>query len=92
MEPKTETRTLRERHEEAFKRDCVALLEKRGKRLRALAEEMGISHWNLRDWRRHRRRTRQGFTVPTGTIAVAAVRNQARPALRNGQCTNLNAQ
>jgi transposase len=52
MEAKTETREPRKRYEEAFKRDCVALLEKSGKGLKAFAAEMGITHWNLRDWRR----------------------------------------
>jgi len=31
MEAKTETREPRKRYEEAFKRDCVGLLEKSGK-------------------------------------------------------------
>ena len=52
MEPKTETRAPRRRYEETFKGDCAALLEKGGKSLKAFAGEMGISHWNLRDWRR----------------------------------------
>ena len=52
METKIENREPRKRHELAFKRDCMALLEKSGKSLKAFAAEMGVSHWNLRDWRR----------------------------------------
>ena len=51
-EPRTESREPRRRNEEAFKRDCVVLLEKSGKSLKAFAAEMGVSLWNLRDWRR----------------------------------------
>ena len=42
----------RKKYDEAFKRDCVMLLEKSGKDLKAFAVEMGVSHWNLRDWKR----------------------------------------
>ena len=42
----------RKKYDEAFKRDCIELLEKSGKSLKAFAAEMGINHWNLRDWKR----------------------------------------
>ncbi len=41
METKIENREPRKRHELAFKRDCVALLAKSGKSLKAFAAEMG---------------------------------------------------
>ena len=41
----------RTRYDEAFKRDVVALLES-GRSATQLAREMGISQWNLRDWKR----------------------------------------
>ena len=37
--------------DEAFKRDAVALLLKGGKQVKQLAQELGVSQWNLRDWR-----------------------------------------
>jgi transposase-like protein len=37
--------------DEAFKRDAVALLLKGDKRVTQLAQELGVSQWNLRDWR-----------------------------------------
>ena len=52
METNTEIREPRKRYDETFRRDCVALLEKSGKTLKAFAAEMGINHWNLRDWKR----------------------------------------
>jgi transposase len=41
----------RVRYDDAFKRDVVALLES-GRSATQLAREMGISQWNLRDWKR----------------------------------------
>ena len=52
METKPESPKERQHYDEAFKRDCVALLEKSGKTLKAFALEMGVNHWNLRDWKR----------------------------------------
>ena len=41
----------RRRYDEQFKRDAVTLLEG-GRPVSQLARELGISHWNLRDWKR----------------------------------------
>jgi len=38
--------------DEAFKRDAVALLIKGDKPIKQLAQELGVSHWNLRDWKK----------------------------------------
>ena len=40
----------RQRRDEVFKREAVALLEA-GRGLKQLAGELGISYWTLRDWR-----------------------------------------
>jgi transposase len=40
----------RRHHDEEFKRDAVALLAA-GRKVKQLAEELGVSHWTLRDWR-----------------------------------------
>ena len=37
--------------DEAFKRDAVALLLRKEKPVKQLAQELGVSTWNLRDWR-----------------------------------------
>jgi transposase len=42
----------RRAYDETFKRDAVALMLKGGRTVKQLAEDLGVSHWNLRDWRR----------------------------------------
>jgi len=44
------TTTTKRTFDEQFKRDAVALLEG-GRKAAQLARELGISPWNLRDWR-----------------------------------------
>jgi transposase len=51
MEPKLKPRRKGERYDEAFKRDCVALWEQSDKTMKAMAAELGIAAWNLREWR-----------------------------------------
>ena len=41
----------RRRYDEAFKKQAVALVESSGRSLNQVAAELGVSHWNLRDWR-----------------------------------------
>ncbi len=40
----------RRRYDEAFRREAVALVENSGKPLGEIAMQLGITHWNLRDW------------------------------------------
>jgi transposase len=47
-----ETKTKRQNFAEAFKRDAVKLLLQGDKPLKQLAQDLGVSHWNLRDWKR----------------------------------------
>lgn len=47
-----ETNTKRRKFDEAFKRDAVKLLLQGDKPLNQLAQDLGVSHWNLRDWKR----------------------------------------
>jgi transposase len=49
---KNETPSKRRNFDEAFKRDAVALLAKADKPIKQLAQELGVSHWNLRDWKK----------------------------------------
>jgi transposase len=37
--------------DEAFRRQAVALLETSGRSVREIATELGVSVWNLRDWK-----------------------------------------
>jgi transposase len=47
-----ETKTKRRTFDEAFKREAVGLLLKEDKPIKALAIDLGVSHWNLRDWKK----------------------------------------
>lgn len=47
-----EQRAKRRAYDEAFKRDAVALMLKGERTLMQLARDLGVSHWNLRDWRK----------------------------------------
>ena len=39
-------------YDEAFRREAVALLQSSDEPLVQIAAELGVSHWNLRDWRK----------------------------------------
>ena len=60
--------TAKRSYDEQFKRDAVALLEG-GRRAPQLARDLGVSPWNLRDWKRR-----------YGTGAAVASQSQARSA------------
>jgi transposase-like protein len=62
------TPSPRRSYDEQFKRDAVALLES-GRKAAQLARDLGVSAWNLRDWKRL-----------YGTGATAASQPQARSA------------
>ena len=55
-----ETKPKREKkqYDEAFRRRAVALLESIGRPLKELAAELGVTHWNLRDWTKKHGRNR----------------------------------
>lgn len=62
------TGTKKRTYDEQFKRDAVALLES-GRKAAQLARELGISPWNLRDWKER-----------YGTGVAAVSQPQARSA------------
>lgn len=47
-EPKP--KRTRRQYDEEFRRNAVALVESSGWPLSKIAAELGVSHWNLRDW------------------------------------------
>lgn len=51
MEP-TENKAPKRRHDEAFKKAAVELLVNSGKPPKQIAQELGVSAWNLRDWKK----------------------------------------
>jgi transposase len=50
MNEEVKVKSTRRRYDEAFRREAVALVESTGKPLREVATQLGITHWNLRDW------------------------------------------
>ena len=41
---------VKRQYDDAFRRNAVALVENSGRPLKEIAAELGVSHWNLRDW------------------------------------------
>ena len=50
MNEEVKPKRIKRQYDEAFRRQAVALVESTGKPLGEVARELGISHWNLRDW------------------------------------------
>ena len=50
MNEEVKVKRTRRRYDEAFRREAVALVESTGKPLSEIAAQLGITHWNLRDW------------------------------------------
>ena len=46
----TKPKRMKRQYDEAFRRNAVALVESSGRSLSEIAAELGVSHWNLRDW------------------------------------------
>jgi transposase len=55
-EPKP--KRVKREFDEAFRRNAVALVESSGRSLKEIATELGVSHWNLRDWTKKHGRNR----------------------------------
>jgi transposase len=51
MNEEVKSKRAKRQYDEAFRRQAVALVETSGRPLREIAAELGVSHWNLRDWR-----------------------------------------
>lgn len=51
MDETDTNKKARRRYDEAFKKQAVALVESSGRSLNQIAAELGVSHWNLRDWK-----------------------------------------
>jgi len=41
---------IKREFDDGFRRNAVALVESSGRSLKEIAAELGVSHWNLRDW------------------------------------------
>ena len=63
-EPKP--KRVKREFDEDFRRNAVALVESSGRSLKEIAAELGVSHWNLRDWtKKHGRHQPVPAATPT---------------------------
>ena len=51
MNEEEKPKRAKRQFDEGFRHQAVALLETSGRSLREIAAELGVSHWNLRDWK-----------------------------------------
>lgn len=75
-------------YDEAFRREAVALLQSSDEPLAQIAIELGVSQWNLRDWRKQYGDP-SGGRKPEKTSAAAVQSEMARLRREN---QNLKAQ
>jgi transposase len=47
---------VKKRYDEEFRRNAVALVKSSERPLTEIAAELGVSHWNLRDWSKSNRK------------------------------------
>lgn len=75
-EPKP--KRIKKQYDEGFRRNAVALVEHSGHSLKEIASELGVSHWNLRDWtKRHgRNRPRPAATPAEMQQEMARLRRE----------------
>jgi len=70
---KEEKKVKREKcvYDESFRREAVALLQSSDQPLAQIAADLGVSHWNLRDWRKqYGDASRNGKTGKNGAAAA----------------------
>ena len=74
---KQEKKLKREKrvYDEAFRREAVALMQNSDEPLSQIASKLGVSHWNLRDWRK-RYATSSGSDKLSKATVVGALRSE----------------
>ena len=55
-ELKPKPKRAKRQYNDEFRRNAVSLVQSSGRPLREIAAELGVSHWNLRDWSKGRHR------------------------------------
>jgi transposase len=74
--PSARPKKVRRTFDEQFRRDAVALLESTGEPLSKVAAQLGVTHWNLRDWiKRYGRRSGEPSS-PVANLRQVIVRLQ----------------
>jgi transposase len=64
------------RFDEQFRRDALALVKSTGKPLGEIAQQLGITHWNLRDWMKRERREGRAAVASTQELQQVIARLQ----------------
>ena len=69
---------VKRQYDDAFRRNAVAMVESSGRSLSEIAAELGVSHWNLRDWtKRHgRNRPKPAATLEEAQGEMARLRRE----------------
>lgn len=77
-EPKPKPKRVKRQYDEEFRRNAVALVQTSGRPLGEIATELGISHWNLRDWikGKHRQAPVPGATAQEMQREMARLRRE----------------
>ena len=92
MEAETKKKREKRVYDEAFRREAVALVESSGESLSELARRLGVSYWNLRDWRRRygsRERARMGSSAAAAAqadLSAEVVRLRREKASLQARC------
>lgn len=73
------------RFDDQFRRDAVALVHSSNLPLNELAAQLGITHWNLREWLKRERRENQPTSVQELQRVIARLQreNQSLQAQRD---------
>jgi len=72
------TKQEKKRYSEEFRRNAVALMESSEEPLVKIAEQLGVSHWNLRDWRKQYGKAVSGRKAGKGAGSAEAASELAR--------------
>ena len=90
MEPERKKKREKRVYDEAFRREAVALLESGPEPLSVIAQRLGVSHWNLRDWRQRygsaRGRGKVGAGSPAPDLSGEVARLRKENASLQARC------
>jgi transposase len=84
MEPKP--KRPKRRFDDQFRRDAVALVKSSGQPLGEIAAQLGITHWNLRDWMKRERREGRAAAASTQELQGLVTRLQHENQSLQAQC------
>jgi transposase len=66
-----------------YKEEAVRLVAERGNRIRAVARELGISHWTLKDWVENSRSKVNAERLASGQMTLEEENKILKKELRN---------